>query len=186
MRLAALKLKAKQFLSSGWPGTSFLFFIPLLAICDAPLAPCDKDVGASQFDEFVLVKVNPQYPVQSINEKRTGIVVAHVCVLPGSDTISVVKILIAPDRAMAISVTKALSQWKVGRFWGSQGQSHPFSYSARVIFYFVQEGDQWNVHPTSDSFYVGPDFAIKEQKLNFNPGAAMAAPVHKNKRPVVY
>jgi hypothetical protein len=139
---------------------------PFILRAANPLPPCDRTIAeAGLRQKLVTYVVPPVYPQPSIRAKHTGIVVAAVCVGPNSRSATSLKILTAPDQAMANSVQQAIANWKFGALWrsGAEGPRHFVSYASKITYYFVEQGGRWLVHSPMDSFFVGPRFALDQQ-----------------------
>jgi TonB family protein len=97
------------------------------------------------------------YPEEAIRLRTTGLVVVEVCVQ--SDGLSFKsRIVTAPSRAIAQSVTDALAQWRF------EPNEKPRSYGGKLTYYFVEQRGEWKVFNAGDSFFVGPRFALKQQE----------------------
>jgi TonB family protein len=103
----------------------------------------------------------PEYPQDAIRSKVTGVVVAEVCIPAGGRVASIQSISSAPSKAIAESVRKALSQW---RFWTVFENGRHYPYGGKIIFYFVEQKGEFKVLEPGDEFYVGPHFALKQQR----------------------
>lgn len=104
--------------------------------------------------------VRPAYPEQAIRSKTAGLVVAEVCV-PAGKTVADVRISSAPSEVIAESVKQALSQWTFRTWFQNNAYS---AYGGKIVFYFVEQSGEWKVLEPTDSFYVGPRFALKQQR----------------------
>jgi hypothetical protein len=109
--------------------------------------------------------VDPTYPESAIRAKVTGIVVAQVCVPAGSKVVGTVRISTAPSPDLAEAVEQALAQWRFGPMWPAGRPSEFLPYNSKVVYYFIESDGQWLVRSPGDSFYVGPAFALRQQRI---------------------
>jgi hypothetical protein len=165
------------------PGVSLLasvaFLLPWHALCeDHPLAPCEGDTGEIGFrSNFVKFAVTPSYPEFSIRVGHQGIVVARVCLGDRATTATSmsatsVEILTAPDAQTAKAMKEALAKWRfIPPVRQQGGHEVPLKLASKITYYFVKQGQQWAVLSPTESFYVGPRFALAQQMAgeNANP-----------------
>ena len=104
--------------------------------------------------------IRPAYPEEAIRAHTTGVVVAELCIPAGAPT-AAVTISSSPSEAVSRSVRQALSQWTF-QTWTQNGKHS--AYGGKIIFYFVVEKGEWKVLDPTESFYVGPRFALRQQR----------------------
>lgn len=145
-----------------------------LACCACLLAPglayaqfqpgttnkCERLLAAMNVLMHAKKTVRPVYPEEAIRARTTGVVVAELCI-PAGGPIAAVTISSTPSGAIARSVKQALSQWRF-RTWFEKGRYS--AYGGKIVFYFVEQNGKWKVLDPTESFYVGPHFAIKQQR----------------------
>lgn len=129
-----------------------------------PFGDCDRTIAEAELRRnFIINKVDPAYPIATQKAGLTGIAVAEVCIPAGSNR-AVVRIATAPDSAVAVEVKGAIERWKFGPFTAMGDASHFLSYSTKIIYYFTKINGTFVVRSSSDSFLVGPHFAMKQPK----------------------
>ena len=121
---------------------------------------CERMLDAASVRKRATKTVRPVYPEQAVRGKVIGVVVAEVCV-PAGGTIAAFWISSAPSDAIAESVKQALSQWRF-KPWSDDAGYH--AYGGKIVFYFVEQNTEWKVLEPADAFYVGPRFALKQQR----------------------
>jgi len=121
---------------------------------------CERMMSPAQVLMLVSKRARPAYPEEAIRAKTTGVVVAEICVPAGIPT-AAVTISSTPSEGITRSVRQALSQWRF-QTWFEKGSFH--AYGGKVIFYFLERDGEWKVLDPADSFYVGPRFAVKQQR----------------------
>ncbi|MGE5567430.1 MAG: energy transducer TonB [Rhodospirillales bacterium] len=131
--------------------------------------PCDRTIAVkvaeATFRRIATRVVHPTYPQEAITARVTGVVVVDVCVAAGSDKATSIRVLTAPNAAIGEAVKTAVSQWRFGTFslMSDPGKLHAFA--STVVYYFIEREGQWLVLSPSESFYVGPKFALKQQSM---------------------
>lgn len=120
---------------------------------------CESLMNAANVRRHATKTVRPVYPEEAIRDRITGVVVAEICVPRGS-TVAAIRISSAPSNAIAQSVKRALSQWAFRPMFQN---GRYVAYGGKIIVYFVQQNNVWEVLEPSDAFYVGPRFAIEQQ-----------------------
>jgi hypothetical protein len=129
--------------------------------------PCDRTIAeAALRNTFATKVVDPTYPKEAIISKLTGITVAEICVPAGAKVAASIRIVTAPSDAIGRSVKEALTGWRFGPMSAMGDPSHLYSYASKVIYYFVEQDGRWMVLSPTDSFYVGPRFALKQEQLS--------------------
>jgi outer membrane biosynthesis protein TonB len=96
--------------------------------------------------------VLPEFPAAALEAHRTGVAVAMVY-LDLSGHVSRVQVLRAPARAIADSMSAALSQWIFRPLRTADGRL--VLISGKITFYFEIEGNQALVLDPSSLGYVG-------------------------------
>lgn len=152
---------------------SAVLLLPRIVLCEnRPLPPCEATTGEMGFlSTYVVSAVPPGYPAASIRAGHQGIAVAGVCLgdrPPGTTvlTASSVEILTAPDADIAQAMREALAKWRfrppVG---GQEGREIPLKLYSKITYYFVKKEQHWAVLSPTESFYLGPRFALTGQKV---------------------
>jgi len=112
--------------------------------------------------------VSPAYPRGAIRANITGLVVAEICVPPGARSASTIWIMTAPDKALADAARDAIRRWRFAPVTKMGDPSAPLSYAAKITWYFVRQGNEWRVLSPADSFYVGSEFAMRQQEKHYS------------------
>jgi hypothetical protein len=135
-----------------------LILVTLCGVASAAeAAPCEATTADWALRKSATKIVEPTYPVDAIRAKISGLVVADICV-PLDSNIAVVDVLVAPDDSIRRAVVTAIRQWRF-RPATTIFKTGVHSYGGKIIFYFLQREGHWTVLSSTDSFYVGPEFA---------------------------
>jgi len=134
--------------------------------------PCDRTIAGSMAEAYfrrnMATKiVHPVYPKEAVAARVTGLVVADVCVAAGSDKATVIRVLTAPNAVIGEAVRSAISQWRFRLNWWASDPERPHAFASKVVYYFVERDGQFLVLKPDDEFYVGPEFALKQQSVKF-------------------
>jgi TonB family protein len=101
--------------------------------------------------QFAINSVRPEYPEDSLREKRTGVAVVKVYLGPDGH-VNGVEVLEAPTPSIASSVSRAAAQWQFKPF-DSDGKK--YSVWGKLTFYFeIKKGKGYVLDP-ADAGYVG-------------------------------
>ena len=152
---------------------SAVFLLPGNVLCeDLPLHPCDAYTGEMGFRAaYVLSAIPPDYPAGSIRASHQGIAIARICLgdrSAGTTTMaaSSMEILTAPDEDIAQAMREALAKWRFRPPRREQGgREIPIKLSSKITYYFVKREQHWAVLSPTESFYLGPRFALTGQKV---------------------
>jgi TonB family protein len=96
--------------------------------------------------------VAPQFPEEDIRMHKIGVVVAEIKV-DEKGKLSKITILEAPSDTIAVSLSKALSQW---RFAAGTVNGQPSGAVGKVTYYFVFQQGKPVVLSPEEAPYLGP------------------------------
>lgn len=164
------RLEVHLYLSRSWSVALRVFVLFVLAsttelgnVAHGQVQPgstnkCERLLDVMNLRTHAIELVTPEYPDTAIRSRKTGLVVAEICVPAGASTPDV-RIVAAPNSDIANSVRKALGKSRFRTMWDSSFRA----YGGKVIFYFVSQDNGWKVLEPKEQFFVGPDFAIAQQ-----------------------
>lgn len=182
--LVALSIKMNQMQAVVYGVIALVFMAGGAAFGQNKTKPFCGDVLAEVALRKTYAKtvVAPVYPQEAIRSKSTGIAVAEICVPAGGGK-AAARIVVAPNGAIAKAMLEALAQWTFGVKWRGNDQTHYVEYGGKITYYFVHMNEEWKVLSSTDSFYVGPRFAVSSTSLfRSSPAARPDGLNHENQR----